>query len=315
MAFLKNLKTKLSSVREKWSDGVVSLFSGRLDEDFWVDLEEKLISGDVGVDLSESLVAELRTISKRDSVRDPEALLSSFRDILVNRLSKIPSMGAPVNLSGGLKVVVMVGVNGSGKTTTAGKLAKSFQSQGKKVVMAAADTYRAAAVEQLQAWGQRTGVRVIAQQKGSDAGAVTFDSINAAKASNADVVIVDTAGRLQSKHNLMEELGKIYRVISREVDREKIESFLVLDAVTGQNALRQAQVFDESAPLTGIILTKYDNTAKGGIVLAIADQLGLPIRYIGIGEGLDDLGPFVVESFVDAILGGPSREKASEVNA
>ncbi len=315
MAFLKNLKTKLSSVREKWSDGVVSLFSGRLDEDFWTDLEEKLISGDVGVDLSESLVAELRSISKRDSVRDPEALLSSFRNLLVGRLTRIPSMGVPVDLSNGLKVVVMVGVNGSGKTTTAGKLAKSFQSQGKKVVMAAADTYRAAAVEQLQAWGQRTGVRVIAQQKGSDAGAVTFDSINAAKASKADVVIVDTAGRLQSKHNLMEELGKIYRVISREVDREDIESFLVLDAVTGQNALRQAQVFDESAPLTGIVLTKYDNTAKGGIVLAIADQLGLPIRYIGIGEGLDDLGPFVVESFVDAILGGPSKEEVSEVNA
>lgn len=315
MAFLKNLKTKLSSVREKWSDGVVSLFSGRLDEDFWTDLEEKLISGDVGVDLSESLVAELRSISKRDSVRDPEALLSSFRNLLVGRLTRIPSMGVPVDLSNGLKVVVMVGVNGSGKTTTAGKLAKSFQSQGKKVVMAAADTYRAAAVEQLQAWGQRTGVRVIAQQKGSDAGAVTFDSINAAKASKADVVIVDTAGRLQSKHNLMEELGKIYRVISREVDRENIESFLVLDAVTGQNALRQAQVFDESAPLTGIVLTKYDNTAKGGIVLAIADQLGLPIRYIGIGEGLDDLGPFVVESFVDAILGGPSKEEVSEVNA
>lgn len=312
MTFLKNLKTKLSSVREKWSDGVVSLFSGRLDEDFWIDLEEKLISGDVGVDLSESLVAELRAISKRDSIRDPEVLLTSFRDLLVNRLARIPFMGAPVDLSSGLKVIVMVGVNGSGKTTTAGKLAKSFQTQGKKVVMAAADTYRAAAVEQLQAWGQRTGVRVISQQKGSDAGAVTFDSINAAKASKADVVIVDTAGRLQSKHNLMEELGKIYRVISREVDRENIESFLVLDAVTGQNALRQAQVFDESAPLTGIILTKYDNTAKGGIVLAIADQLELPIRYIGIGEGLDDLGPFDVESFVDALLGKSSKEEALE---
>nr|WP_321503748.1 signal recognition particle-docking protein FtsY [uncultured Dethiosulfovibrio sp.] len=303
MAFLKDIKTKLSSVREKWSDGVVSLFSGKINDDFWIDLEEKLISGDVGVDLSESLVSELKGIYRKEGIREPKVLLSSFRSLLVERLKKIPLMGAPVDLSSGSKVIVMVGVNGSGKTTTAGKLASSFQAKGKKVIMAAADTYRAAAVEQLQAWGERTGVRVIAQQQGSDPGAVTFDSINAAKASGAEVVIVDTAGRLQSKHNLMEELGKIYRVISREIERADIESFLVLDAVTGQNALRQAQVFDEVAPLTGIVLTKYDNTAKGGIVLAIADQLALPIRYIGLGEGVEDLGPFDPEEFVDALLG------------
>ncbi len=302
MAFFKDIKTKLSSVREKWSEGVVSLFSGKINDDFWVELEERLISGDVGVDLSESLVSDLKEIHRKKSIREPEELLSGFRSLLVERLKKIPLMGKPVDLNSGLKVIVMVGVNGSGKTTTAGKLASSFQSQGKKVVMAAADTYRAAAVEQLQAWGLRTGVRVIAQQQGSDPGAVTFDSINAAKASGSDVVIVDTAGRLQSKHNLMEELGKIYRVISREVERDHIESFLVLDAVTGQNALKQAQVFDEVAPLSGIILTKYDNTAKGGIVLAIADQLELPIRYIGLGEGLEDLGPFNPEEFVDGLL-------------
>lgn len=312
MAFFKDIKTKLSNVREKWSGGVVSLFSGRIDEDFWVGLEERLISGDVGVDLSESLVSDLRSMSKRDSIKDPERLLYGFRDILVNRLKKTPLMGVSVDLSSGLKVVVMVGVNGSGKTTTVGKLAHSFQAQGKKVIIAAADTYRAAAVEQIQAWGDRVGVRVIAHQQGSDAAAVTFDSINAAKASNSDVVIVDTAGRLQSKHNLMEELGKIYRVISREIEKENIESFLVLDAVTGQNALRQAQVFNEVAPLTGIVLTKYDNTAKGGIVLAIADQLGVPIRYIGLGEGLEDLGPFNVESFVDAILDISPKEQEVE---
>ncbi len=313
MAFFENIKSKLAAVRDRWSGGVVSLFSGRIDDDFWSELEDRLIAGDVGAELSESLVCELKSISKNESIKNPEILLSRFKDMIVSRLNKIPSMGAPVVLFRSPSVIVMVGVNGSGKTTTAGKLANQLQLQGKKVILAAADTYRAAAVEQLKIWGERTGVRVISQQQGSDAGAVTFDAVSAAKAGKADVVIVDTAGRLQSKHNLMEELGKIYRIIAKEVDRDSIESFLVLDAVTGQNALRQAQVFDEVAPLTGVILTKYDNTAKGGIVLAIAEQMSLPIRYIGLGESLEDLMSFNPESFVEALLErSDAEEKASD---
>lgn len=309
MVFLENMKSRLASVRKRWSGGVVSLFSGGIDGYFWNDLEDRLIAGDVGAELSESLVSELKSIIQNESIKDPEILLDRFRTMITARLKRVPSMGAPVALSGPLSVVVMVGVNGSGKTTTAGKLAGQLRRQGKNVILAAADTYRAAAAEQLKVWGGRTDVRVISQQQGGDAGAVTFDALTAARACNADVVIVDTAGRLQSRHNLMEELGKVYRIISREVNRENIESFLVLDAVTGQNALRQAQVFDEVAPLTGVILTKYDNTAKGGIVLAIAEQMSLPIRYIGLGEALEDLTLFDPDSFVQALLESPHEEE------
>ena len=202
----------------------------------------------------------------------------------------------------------MVGVNGSGKTTTTGKLAWLYKKSGKKVIVAAADTFRAAAIEQLQVWGEKSGIRVIAQKQGGDSAAVVFDALSAARSSGADVLIVDTAGRLQSKHNLMEELGKIYRVIEREVGKERMESVLVLDSVIGQNAFRQAEVFNEVAPLTGVILAKYDNTAKGGIVLPIADKLRLPIRYIGLGEAPEDLKLFNAEEFVEALFGEAAPE-------
>jgi fused signal recognition particle receptor len=196
-----------------------------------------------------------------------------------------------------------VGVNGSGKTTTAGKLASRWTKEGKKVIFAAADTFRAAAIEQLKVWGDRSGVRVIAQQHGSDAAAVAFDALQAAKASGADVLIVDTAGRLHSKHNLMEELGKIHRVLEKEKGDSRMEVLLVLDSVMGQNGLAQAETFNKMLPLTGVVLTKYDNTAKGGIILAIAHSLKIPVRYVGLGEGEDDLRAFDVPEFVKALLG------------
>ena len=200
------------------------------------------------------------------------------------------------------EIVSLLGANGSGKTTTTGKLAWLFKNAGKTVIVAAADTFRAAAVEQLQVWGERTGIRVVAQRQGSDSAAVVYDAISAAKSAHADVLIVDTAGRLQSKHNLMEELGKIYRIAEREVGRDHIESIIVLDSVIGQNAYRQAEVFNEVANLTGVILAKYDNTAKGGIVLSVADKLRLPIRYLGLGESAEDLKLFDAEDFISALF-------------
>ncbi|EFC92309.1 signal recognition particle-docking protein FtsY [Dethiosulfovibrio peptidovorans DSM 11002] len=307
MAFFKGIASKLANVREKWSEGVASLFSGKLDDEFWEELTDRLIAGDVGVELSEELAEELKETSRREGIREPEALLIRFKEILSSRLESVPMMGKPLSPGSGLSIVVMVGVNGSGKTTTTGKLAQQLVSQGNKVVLAAADTFRAAASEQLHVWGERIGIRVISQHQGSDAGAVAYDAINAAKASGADVVIVDTAGRLQAKHNLMEELRKVYRVITKEVPAERIESLLVLDAVMGQNAFRQAEVFNEVTPLTGVVLAKYDNTAKGGIVLAIADKLKLPIRYVGLGEAIEDLAPFVPSEFVDALLRSSDR--------
>ena len=303
MAFFKNLKSKISGVKNLWGGGLSALFSGRdIDEDFWDELEDLLIAGDVGVDLADSFVDSLKTTVQKENIHTSEELLDRFKDQITQKLEAVPAMGEPISFSSDLKAIVMVGVNGSGKTTSSGKLAHMFQQQGKKVVLAAADTFRAAAVEQLKVWGERTGIRVIAQQQGSDSGAVTFDAINAAKASGADVVIIDTAGRLQAKHNLMEELGKIYRIVIKELGPDQVESLLVLDAVMGQNSFRQAEVFNEVAPLTGIILAKYDNTAKGGIVLAIADKLNLPIRYVGTGESMDDIDLFDPQEFVQSLL-------------
>jgi fused signal recognition particle receptor len=218
-------------------------------------------------------------------------------------------MGAPFPIEGSHEgpkpyVLLLIGVNGSGKTTTAGKLGAQFKTKGKQVLLAAADTFRAAAIEQLKLWGERTQIRVIAQRHGSDPASVAFDAIAAAKAAGADVVIVDTAGRLQAKHNLMEELGKIYRVIGREVGRDAIHVVLVLDSVMGQNGLIQAAAFREIVPVDSLILTKYDNTAKGGIILAIAKNFKIPIRYLGLGESVEDLQPFDPAEFIKALIGG-----------
>ena len=309
MSFLSRLKEKLSGVRQKWGAGITRLFGGKIDEEFWIDLEDLLISGDVGLDTTEELIREMKDYYSHNRCEGP-ALLEHFRELLTKRLLSVPNMGKPLQCGeNGLSVILMVGVNGSGKTTTTGKLAWLYKKEGKNVIVAAADTFRAAAVDQLQVWGERAGIRVVAQKQGSDSAAVVFDAISAAKSSHADVLIVDTAGRLQSKHNLMEELGKIYRIAEREVGREQIESIIVLDSVIGQNAYRQAEVFNEVARLTGVIMAKYDNTAKGGIVLSVADKLKLPIRYIGLGEKAEDLRLFDAADFVSALFSENEKQE------
>ncbi len=306
MSFFQKLKKSLEGVRKKWSSGLSGIFSGStIDEEFWERLEEVLISGDVGVTLSLRLIDDLKKEAHARGAKTPEELFKYFADILTSRLSSIPLMGQPITPDKNtLAIVVLVGVNGSGKTTTAGKLASQWTKDGLRVVFAAADTFRAAAIDQLKVWGERSGVRVIAQQQGSDAAAVAFDALSAAKSSRANVLLVDTAGRLHSKHNLMEELGKIYRVLEKERGNAPLETLLVLDAVMGQNGLAQAQTFNKILPLSGVVLSKYDNTAKGGILLAIAEELKMPVRYVGLGEGADDLRPFDVHEFITALLEG-----------
>ncbi|GAB1486215.1 hypothetical protein MASR2M79_12630 [Aminivibrio sp.] len=263
-----------------------------------------LIGGDVGLDLTVRFIDTLRMEAERKYITTPAALFEVFEAMLVRELSEVPEMGQPLPAEKGrMTILLLIGVNGSGKTTTAGKLASRWMKEGKKIFFAAADTFRAAAIEQLKVWGERTGVRVIAQKQGSDAAAVAFDALQAARAAGADVLIVDTAGRLHSKHNLMEELAKIYRVLKKELEDDRLEVLLVLDAVMGQNGLAQAERFNEIIPLTGIVLTKYDNTAKGGILLAIADRMKIPVRYVGLGEGEEDLRPFDPREFVRALLG------------
>ncbi len=304
MSFFERLRLGLQGVRKKWSEGLSGLFSGGvIDPEFWDRLEEVLISGDVGAALSQSLVEQLKQAARERRVTTTEGLYGLFASILAQRLSEVPLMGCPVEPEKGvLTIVLLVGVNGSGKTTTAGKLACKWAKEGLEVIMAASDTFRAAAAEQLKIWGERSGVRVVAQQQGSDAAAVAFDALAAARSSGADVLIVDTAGRLHSKHNLMEELKKIARILDRERGESKLETLLVLDSVMGQNGLAQAKTFNSALSLSGVVLTKYDNTAKGGIILAIADEMKTPVRYVGLGEGEDDLRPFDVEEFVRALL-------------
>ncbi|MDR3230025.1 MAG: signal recognition particle-docking protein FtsY [Synergistaceae bacterium] len=305
MAFFAKLREGLKEVRARWSGGIASLFAGAsFDDAFWDELEEKLIAGDVGVDLSAALVADLkREVRQRGSITGEE-LKKVFVSMVAGRLSAIEGMGRAFTVDDPPLILLMVGVNGSGKTTSAGKLAAQFLRQEKKVVMAAADTFRAAATEQLQVWGERAGVRVVAQKQGSDPAAVAFDAWQATKASNADVLIVDTAGRLHAKHNLMEELKKIYRILEREAGADHIRTVLVLDAVMGQNGIAQATTFNRILPLSALILSKYDNTAKGGVVLSIADDLKVPIRYIGLGEGIEDLSPFDPDEFASALMEG-----------
>lgn len=305
MVFFERLKQGLKGVRDRWSGGLSLLFSGSVvDEAFWDNLEEILISGDVGLDLAVRLIDSLKKESGEKRITKPEDLFGFFEEKVSSQLLAVPFMGQPLSIDPpSPTVILLVGVNGSGKTTTAGKLASRWTKEGKKVVFAAADTFRAAAIEQLKVWGDRSGVRVIAQQQGSDAAAVAFDAFQAAKASGADVLIVDTAGRLHSKHNLMEELGKIHRILEKERGSSRMEVLLVLDSVMGQNGLAQAETFNKLLPLSGVVLTKYDNTAKGGILLAIADSLKIPVRYVGLGEGEEDLRAFDVREFVKALLG------------
>ena len=279
----------------------LSVFSGffSIDEDFFEELEESLILSDMGMETTEEAVEELRSRVKEQKLKDPGEVKACLRSILVQML-EVGETG--LDLDGKPAVLLMIGVNGVGKTTTIGKLAKHLKNQGNRVLLAAGDTFRAAAADQLSIWADRAQVEIIRHEEGSDPAAVVFDAMNAAHARRADVVLVDTAGRLHNKQNLMNELNKMSRVIDRESPDSSKEVLLVLDATTGQNGLIQAKQFGQSAGITGIVLTKLDGTAKGGIVLAIAKELGVPVKFVGLGEGIDDLQPFQAEAFVQALV-------------
>jgi len=291
--------------REGWFSRVVHLFErATVEEALWDELEELLITADVGVSTTTKLIARVRERAGRERLKDGPQIYSVLKEEIVAMLRMDTSGEAspPLDLaSSGPRVILVVGVNGTGKTLTIAKLAHSFKGQGKRVIIAAADTFRAAAIDQLRILGQRAGAEVICHQPGADPGAVVFDSLEAARARHADVVIIDTAGRLHTKFNLMEELVKIKRVVSRSDPRAPHEVLLVLDATTGQNGLTQARYFTEAVNVTGVFLAKLDGTAKGGIVLAICDELEIPILFIGTGEALDDLAPFDAQTFVEAL--------------
>ncbi len=297
---IRRSKESLKRTREAWFGKLSGLFErSKLDQELWDELEEILISADVGVNTSAKLIEGVKAKVKEEGIKDPAEVQAILRDEMVNILNLGPE--EPFALADKKpSVILFVGVNGTGKTTSIAKLAWEFKSQGKRVILAAADTFRAAAIDQLKYWGEKVGAEVIAHQPGGDPGAVVFDALEAAKKRKADVLIVDTAGRIQTKFNLMEELKKIRRIVTRaEIEPEV---FLVLDATTGQNGLSQARYFTEAVAVTGIILAKLDSTAKGGIVLAIADELKIPILFLGTGQGLTDLVPFRAREFVEALL-------------
>ncbi|HAT8492466.1 TPA: signal recognition particle-docking protein FtsY [Vibrio vulnificus] len=305
-SFFARLKRSLSRTKANIGAGFFGLFKGKkIDDDLFEELEEQLLVADVGMDTTLKIIENLTVKASRRDLKDGEALYGLLKEEMAEILSKV-EQPLQVDSSKTPYVILMVGVNGVGKTTTIGKLAKQFQNQGKKVMLAAGDTFRAAAVEQLQVWGERNNVPVIAQHTGADSASVIYDAIEAAKARGVDVVIADTAGRLQNKSNLMEELRKIVRVMKKIDDSAPHEIMLTLDAGTGQNAISQAKLFSDVAPITGITLTKLDGTAKGGVIFAIADQFNIPIRYIGVGEGIEDLRPFETQEFIDALF---SREE------
>ncbi|CAG7603404.1 Signal recognition particle receptor FtsY [Paenibacillus solanacearum] len=302
-AVTNKFKEGLSKTRDVFVEQMDNLFSTRkkIDEEFYEELEEILIGADVGVNTVMKLIEDLRGEVKKRKIESPSELQPILSEMLIGLLKGDENTGLKM-ADEGLTVILFVGVNGVGKTTTIGKLAHKLKSEGKKVMLAAGDTFRAGAIEQLEEWGRRAGVDVIKQQAGSDPAAVMFDALQAAKSRGVDVLLCDTAGRLQNKVNLMEELNKIYRVIRREVPEAPHEVLLVLDATTGQNALMQAKLFDEKSGLTGLVLTKLDGTAKGGIVIAIRQELKLPVKFVGLGEKMDDLQQFDSDQFVHALF-------------
>ncbi|NIG19797.1 signal recognition particle-docking protein FtsY [Pantoea sp. Al-1710] len=299
--FFARLKRSLVKTRENLGSGFVSLFRGKkIDDDLFEELEEQLLIADVGVETTRRIITNLTQQANRKQLRDAEALYGLLKSEMAGILEKVDQ---PLDVGGKAPfVILMVGVNGVGKTTTIGKLARQYQAQGKSVMLAAGDTFRAAAVEQLQVWGQRNNIPVVAQHTGADSASVIFDAIQAAKSRNVDVLIADTAGRLQNKAHLMEELKKITRVMKKLDEDAPHEVMLTLDASTGQNAVSQAKLFHEAVGLTGITLTKLDGTAKGGVIFSVADQFGIPIRYIGVGEGIEDLRPFKAADFIEALF-------------
>ncbi|CNL52379.1 signal recognition particle-docking protein FtsY [Yersinia aleksiciae] len=299
--FFARLKRSLLKTKQNLGSGFMGLFSGKkIDDDLFEELEEQLLIADVGVETTRKIITSLTEHASRKQLKDAEALYGKLKEEMSEILSKVDK---PLDVSGKNPfVILMVGVNGVGKTTTIGKLARQFQAEGKSVMLAAGDTFRAAAVEQLQVWGERNKIAVVAQHTGADSASVIFDAIQAAKARGIDVLLADTAGRLQNKAHLMEELKKIVRVMKKLDGDAPHEVMLTLDASTGQNAVSQAKLFNEAVGLTGITLTKLDGTAKGGVIFAIADQFGIPIRYIGVGEGIEDLRPFKADDFIEALF-------------
>ena len=303
MGFFDRLKKGLAKTRETFTNKIEKLIIGYadIDDDLLDELEETLIMSDVGVKTTERLMADVRKGIKKKEINTPEDL----KPFLAEKISEILSTGSDETriASAGPTVLLVIGVNGVGKTTTIGKLAAYYKEQGKSVMLAAADTFRAGAIDQLQIWGDRTGVPVIRHEEGSDPAAVAFDAVKAARARSIDVLIIDTAGRLHTKSNLMEELKKINRVLQREIAEAPHETLLVLDATTGQNAISQADLFQKAAAITGIVLTKLDGTAKGGVIIGLKSELSMPVKWIGVGEGVDDLRPFIAKDFARALFG------------
>ena len=303
MGLFNKIKDSLSKTRESINEkfeSVINTFK-RVDDELFDELEEVLITADLGVETSLEIIDRLRDVAKEKHIIDSTELKTALADILKDILNE--GSCCELKVEGAPAVIMVIGVNGVGKTTSIGKIASMYKQQGKEVVIAAADTFRAAAIEQLEVWADRAGARIIKQQEGSDPAAVVYDAVNACKGKNVDVLLCDTAGRLHNKKNLMEELKKIYKILDREIPNGSKEILLVLDATTGQNAVQQAKEFKEAADITGIVLTKLDGTAKGGIVFAIKNEYDIPVKLVGLGEGADDIAFFDADEFVNGVLG------------
>jgi len=300
MGFFSKIKESLSKTKQNISDGLNELFANfrKVDEEFLEELEEILLLADVGFETTERIIEELRRVAKLEKIENAETLKSRLADIITDMMSG----GNELNINTKPSVIIVVGVNGVGKTTTIGKLANMLKNEGKKVIIAAADTFRAAAIEQVEIWAQRSDIDLVKHRDGSDPAAVVFDAVQAAKARGADVVICDTAGRLHNKKNLMDELAKIARVADRELPGCDRETLLVVDATTGQNAVEQAKNFKEATDITGVVLTKLDSTAKGGVTIAVKEVTGVPVKLVGLGEQIDDLKIFDPADFAKALI-------------
>lgn len=296
-----SLKERLVKSRQKLGAGLSALLLGKksIDDDLLEELEMLLITADIGISTTDKVLENIRKNASRKTLKDSEALYDYLKQVLSELLIKDNQLDVNINET---FVILVVGVNGAGKTTTIGKLAKSFQNQGKSVMLAAGDTFRAAAVEQLKVWGERNEIPVIAQATGADAASVIYDAYQSARAKNVDILIADTAGRLHTQGNLMQELEKIKRVLKKHNDQAPHETMLVIDGGSGQNAINQAREFNKAVDLSGVSITKLDGTAKGGVLFALSDELQLPIRYIGVGEGINDLKPFIAKDFIDAVF-------------
>ena len=300
MGLFNKIREGLKKTRDSMMQKVERVLNSftKIDDDFLEELEETLIMSDVGVETSENIVADLRKKIKETGATDPSEVKGLLKEIIAGMLKE----DRPFTLSTRPSIVFVIGVNGAGKTTTIGKLAAGYKAEGKKVLVAAADTFRAAAIDQLQVWTERAGVDIVKHTEGADPAAVVYDSIDAAKARGCDLLLIDTAGRLHNKKNLMAELHKMFKIVSQRAAGCDVEVLLVLDATTGQNAVSQAELFQEAADITGIVLTKLDGTAKGGIIISLKNQLNLPVRFVGVGEKIDDLQPFDPQQFVDALF-------------